>query len=99
MATGQRTSFGEWLKQAREARGLTIEAITQQTRIPRRHIEALEHDVLDLLPDFYERAEVRAVARAVGIDERLAIERFNAASSLKGAYMIRRPRPITQRQT
>jgi len=81
MATGQRTSFGEWLKQAREARGLTIEAITQQTRIPRRHIEALEHDVLDLLPDFYERAAVRAVARAVGVDERLAIERFNALIS------------------
>jgi helix-turn-helix protein/PEGA domain-containing protein len=79
MASG--TTFGEWLKQAREARGLTIEAITQQTRIPRRHIEALEHDVLDLLPDFYERAEVRAFARAVGVDERLAIERFNALAS------------------
>ena len=80
MATSQTTSFGEWLKEAREARGLTIEAITQQTRIPRRHLDALEHGVLGLLPDFYERAEVRAFARAVGVDERLAIERFNAVA-------------------
>ena len=81
MATSQTANFGEWLKDAREARGLTIEAITQQTRIPRRHIDALEHGVLGLLPDFYERAEVRAFARAVGVDERLAIERFNAVAA------------------
>jgi transcriptional regulator with XRE-family HTH domain len=73
--------LGEWLKQAREARGLSIEAITEQTRIPRRHIEALEHDVLGLLPYFYERAEVRALARAVGADERLAIERLDAVTA------------------
>jgi transcriptional regulator with XRE-family HTH domain len=81
MATSQTANFGEWLKQAREARGLTIEAITQQTRIPRQHLDALEHGVLDLLPDFYERAEVRAFAKAVGMDEQLAIERFNAVTA------------------
>ena len=81
MATGPRTSLGEWLKQAREARGLSIEAVTRQTRIPGRHIEALEHDVLGLLPYFYERAEVRALARAVGVDERLAIERLDAVAA------------------
>lgn len=81
MGTRQTANFGEWLKQAREARGLTIEAITQQTRIPRRHIDALEHGVLGLLPDFYERAEVRAFARAVGVDEQMAIERFNAVAA------------------
>ena len=78
MASGQPESFGEWLKQAREARGLSIDAITRQTRIPRKHIEALEHDVLGLLPYFYERAEVRAFAKAVGVDERLAVERLDA---------------------
>ena len=81
MATGPRTSLGEWLKQAREARGLSIEAVTRQTRIPGRHIEALEHDVLGLLPYFYERAEVRALARAVGVDERLAVERLDAVAA------------------
>ena len=81
MGTGPRGSLGEWLKQAREMRGLSIEAITEQTRIPRRHIEALEHDVLGLLPYFYERAEVRAFARAVGVDERLAIERLDAVTA------------------
>jgi transcriptional regulator with XRE-family HTH domain len=93
MATGQRPSFGEWLKQAREARGLSIEAVIEQTRIPRRHIEALEHDVLGLLPYFYERAEVRAFARAVGVDERLAIERLDAVAAPPPPQLAAEPTP------
>jgi len=81
MATVPRASLGEWLKQARVARGLSIDAITRQTMISRRHIEALEHDVTGLLPYFYERAEVRAFARAVGVDERLAIEHLDAVAA------------------
>ena len=90
---GQPTSLGESLKQAREARGLSLEAVTRQTMIPRRHLDALEHDVLDLLPEFYERAEVRAFARAVGVDERLAIERFNSLVSPPPPQASAQPQP------
>jgi len=75
----ERTSFGEWLPRAREARGLTLDGVTQQTRIPRRHLEAIEGGNLTLLPEFYERAEVRAFARAVGLDEQLAMSRLQTA--------------------
>lgn len=72
-------SFGEWLRRAREARGLTLDGVTQQTRIPRRHLEALEGGDLTLLPEFYQRSEVRAIARVVGLDEHAVLARLDAA--------------------
>jgi cytoskeletal protein RodZ len=74
-----RTGFGQWLKRAREARGLTLADITRETKIPLRNLEALEHGDLGFVPAFYERAEVRAIARAVGVDEGLAIGRLDSA--------------------
>ena len=70
--------FGGWLKHAREARGLSVETVAFQTKIPSRHLQALERGDRLPLPMFYQRAEVRAVARAVGIDEQLAVSRLNA---------------------
>jgi cytoskeletal protein RodZ len=71
-------AFGGWLRRAREARGLSVEAIASQTKIPPRHLEALERGDALPLPRFYQRAEVRAVARAMGVDERFAIARLEA---------------------
>ena len=70
--------FGGWLRHEREARGLTVEAIASQTKIPPRHIEALERGDGLKLPAFYQRAEVRTVARAVGVDPQLALARLEA---------------------
>jgi len=70
--------FGGWLRDAREARGLSVQAIALQTKIPSRHLEALERGEALGLPVFYQRAEVRAVARTVGLDEQLAIARLEA---------------------
>jgi helix-turn-helix protein/PEGA domain-containing protein len=70
--------FGGWLRHEREARGLTVEAIASQTKIPPRHIEALERGDALALPAFYQRAEVRTVARAVGVDPQLALARLEA---------------------
>jgi cytoskeletal protein RodZ len=70
--------FGGWLRHEREARGLTVEAIAFQTKIPPRHIEALERGDALALPAFYQRAEVRTVARAVGVDPQLALARLEA---------------------
>ena len=76
-----RASLGDWLRRAREARGLTLDGITQETRIPRRHLEAIEHGDLGALPDFYQRAEVRAFARVVGVDEQSALARLQSADT------------------
>jgi cytoskeletal protein RodZ len=63
-------SLGELLKRTRESRGLTLERIARETRIPQRHLEALEHPGLTAgTAGFYQRAEIRAYARAVGLDQ------------------------------
>jgi transcriptional regulator with XRE-family HTH domain len=71
--------FGEWLRQTREARGLTLDDIMRETKIPRRNLEALERGNLGVVPAFYQRAEVRAIARAVGVDEGVAVGRLESA--------------------
>ena len=72
-------SFGEWLRRTREARGLSLDDISRETKIPLRNLKALELGNLGVQPTFYQRAEVRAVAKAVGVDERLALERLDSA--------------------
>jgi len=73
------TGFGEWLRRAREARGLTLDDLTRETKIPLRNLEALEHGNLGVMPTFYQRAEVRASAKVVGVDEGLAVDRLDSA--------------------
>jgi cytoskeletal protein RodZ len=69
-----RDGLGQLLRRARERRGLTLEQISNETKIPRRHLEALERDNLAVVPcGFYQRAEVRAYARAVNLDQNLAL--------------------------
>jgi cytoskeletal protein RodZ len=73
-------SLGELLRRARERRGLTLDTLAKETKIPRRHLEALEHDDLAAAPGrFYQRAEIRAYARAVGLDQDRALTRLEAA--------------------
>src|SRR5262245_5218468 len=75
--------LGELLRRAREARGLTLEQISSETRIPRRHLEALEHDNLTTVPGgFYRRAEIRAYARAVNLDQNLALRELDRAEAM-----------------
>ncbi len=74
-----KAGFGEWLRRTREARGLTLDDISRETKIPLRNLQALELGNLGFMPTFYQRAEVRAVAKAVGVDERLALGRLDSA--------------------
>ena len=72
--------LGELLKRAREGRGLTLEQVSNETKIPQRHLEALEHDNLAAVPGgFYRRAEIRAYARVVNLDQNLALAELDRA--------------------
>jgi cytoskeletal protein RodZ len=66
---------GALLRRARERRGLTLEQIANETKIHRRDLEALEHDdnLAVGLGEFYRRAKIRAYARAVHLDQNLAL--------------------------
>ncbi len=50
-----RPGLGALLRRAREGRGLTLEQISNETRIPRRHLAALEHDNLAVVPGGFYR--------------------------------------------
>jgi cytoskeleton protein RodZ len=72
--------LGSFLRDGRERRGLTLDQIASATRIPRRHLDALEHGDLTVIPNgMYRRAEVRAFADAVGLDRNLALAHLEQA--------------------
>lgn len=61
---------GQQLRDARESRGLSLAEIAARTRVPQRHLEALEAGDYAALPSpTYAMGFGKAYARAVGIDE------------------------------
>lgn len=73
-------AFGEFLRRAREQRGLTLQQIASETKIPRRHLEALERGDLAAVPGgTYRRGEIRAYAQAVRMDQSLALAQLERA--------------------
>ena len=64
------TRVGSRLRAAREAAGVPLGDVVTRTRIPLRHLEAIERSDYDALPaPAYATGFARAYARAVGIDE------------------------------
>ena len=62
-------TFGSALRQAREARGLTLRELAQTTAIRRDYLEALENRALGDLPEAtFARAYLRRYARELGLD-------------------------------
>lgn len=62
-------SVGAQLKAAREARGLSIEDVAAQTRIPTRHLASLEDSDWDRLPaPTYTMGFAKSYAGVVGLD-------------------------------
>jgi cytoskeleton protein RodZ len=63
-------SVGEKLRAAREAQGLELAELASRTRIPQRHLEAIEQSNFTGLPSItYALGFAKAYARAVGADE------------------------------
>jgi cytoskeleton protein RodZ len=74
-------SFGERMQREREMRGITLEEISEATKISSRSLRALEEEKFDKLPGgIFNKGFVRAYARHVGIDEDQAVADFVAAS-------------------
>jgi cytoskeleton protein RodZ len=62
-------TVGEQLKAARTERGLTLNEVAAQTRIPMRHLEALETSDFGALPgSTYSIGFAKSYARFVGLD-------------------------------
>ena len=75
-------AFGDRLRREREMRGITLDEITESTKISRRHLEALEREHFDQLPGgVFNKGFVRAYARFLGLDEDQAVADYSAASN------------------
>lgn len=69
--------FGEYLKAARDARGVSLEQISASTHISVRLLEALENERFDILPGgVFTISFVRQYANLVGLDPDDAVSRL-----------------------
>lgn len=70
-------TLGEALKAVRLAKGLTLQDVTNETRVRRPYLEAIEAMRLDALPSRpFTLGYIRAYATTLGLDPDAAIERF-----------------------
>jgi cytoskeletal protein RodZ len=83
--SGKRT--GAMLLAARTAAGLELADVARETRVPLRHLKALESDAHDQLPALpYAIGFAKAYARAVGLDPEQVADQFRSETS-KGAHV------------
>lgn len=74
-------SIGEFFKQVRETKGLTVDEVASKTRIRTDFVKALEEGNFAKLPDqVFARGFVRSYARSLGLDEEDAIHRFTQSA-------------------
>jgi len=72
------TSIGEKLRLARETRGIALHEISEQTRISKRYLEAIEADDYRRLPGgIFNRSFIRDYAKHIGYDAQQAVEEYS----------------------
>ncbi len=77
------TSLGQWLREEREARSISLEEIASATKIVPRYLEALEDDRLDVMPGgFFVKGIIRTYAHAIGLDPEEVLDRYRTAGLL-----------------
>ena len=70
-------SFGARLRHHREQKGVSLQAIAQQTKIQKSLLEALERDDVTHWPaGIFRRAYVRDYAHAIGLDPDVLVREF-----------------------
>ncbi len=75
-------SFGERLRQAREARHITLPELAASTKIGTRTLQALEDERLDQLPGgIFNKGFIRSYAREVGLDEEEMVAAYMQATN------------------
>jgi cytoskeletal protein RodZ len=70
-------SFGRELQLERQRRHITLESIAEGTKVPTRHLRALEQEEYEQLPGgVFNKGIVRSYCRHLGLDEQEWLERF-----------------------
>jgi cytoskeleton protein RodZ len=71
-------TLGEKLRAAREARGISVRDVAEQTRIAPMYIECIENDNYKPLPGgIFNKGFVKSYARFIGMDENEALQDYS----------------------
>lgn len=71
-------TLGEKLRQAREARGLSISEVAEQTRISAHHLQSIENDDYRTLPGgIFNKGFIKSYAKFVGVDDQEALADYS----------------------
>ena len=98
--TGAPRRVGAVLADARATAGITLVDIARETRVPLRHLQAIENDAHDSLPALpYTTGFVKSFARAVGLDPEATAAQFRAETN-KTAHVPAAPamEPLDERR-
>jgi len=78
-------TLGEKLRQAREARGITISEVAEQTRISALYLEAIENNDYRTLPGgIFNKGFVKSFAKFVGVDAQEALQDYSSLLAEQG---------------
>lgn len=71
------TELGSRLKEARKAKGLSLDDLQEMTKIQKRYLRGIEEGNYDTIPGkFYVRAFIKQYAEAVGLESEQVFEEF-----------------------
>src|SRR5919106_4236636 len=92
---GEGGSFGNWLRQQREIRNITLREISDNTKIAMRYLEALEEDRFEVLPaPIFAKGFLREYAKYVGLDADEVVNFYIAADQRRRADLgVEEPPP------
>jgi cytoskeleton protein RodZ len=81
------SEFGTDLRKERESKGVSLEAISEATKIGSRYLVALETGHFSDLPGgIFNKGIVRSYVRFVGLDESAWVNRFLTACQTSGQF-------------
>jgi cytoskeletal protein RodZ len=76
--------LGKAIKKARESKHLSVEEVSEKTRIPKNIIRAMEEDNLNEISSvFYARGFIRTYSRFLGCEDDKAVKEYLAGSEKK----------------
>ena len=77
-------TLGPHMQRKRKESGLSLEELSEKTRIRKHYLEKIEKGEFHLLPSRpYNRGFIRAYATYINIDADTAVRQFNAETGLE----------------
>ncbi|MCT4476937.1 RodZ domain-containing protein [Peribacillus sp. NPDC101481] len=92
------TELGNRLKEAREAKGLSLEDLQELTKIQKRYLIGIEEGNYSMMPGkFYVRAFIKQYCEAVGLDSEEIFEQYK--SEVPSVYSEELPEQLSRVQS